>query len=132
MNALIQKFSPEWALRLGLGAMYLYSGYDLFSHPKRWYWAIESLPEVIQTIVVRPFGIDTFLKLQGLGEIALALIFLGWFFPKWLVRLAAVLSTLEMAAILVLTGIDSITFRDLGLVGASSALSILMFQKNKK
>jgi hypothetical protein len=132
MNNFMQKLSSEWAVRLGLGLMYLYSGYDLFMNPKGWYWAVRPVPQAIQDILVNPIGIDNFLKIQGLGEIALAVAMLAWFFPRWVLKIAAVLSVIEMAAILLMTGIDAVTFRDIGLLGASNALLIMAYQKNEQ
>jgi hypothetical protein len=132
MNQFFQKLSAEWSLRIGLGAMYLYSGYDIFTNPRDWYGALGALPQFLQEMLVRPLGMDNFLKVQGLGEIALGVLFLGWFFPRWTLKLAAAISVLEMAAILVMIGIDSITFRDIGLLGASLALLIIAYKKNAK
>lgn len=110
-----------WSLRLGLGIMFLYSGFDIIMHPTAWYWAVRGLPLFIQNSI-NAIGIDMYLKLQGTSELLLAFIFLGWFLPRFLVRIAALVATLEMTSILVLVGVDSITFRDFGLVGAGAAL----------
>ncbi len=110
-----------WSLRLGLGVMFLYSGIDIILHPTAWYWAVRGLPLFIQNII-NTVGIDTYLKLQGASELILAIAFLAWFLPRWITRIAALAATVEMAAILLLVGVDFITFRDFGLVGAGAAL----------
>lgn len=168
---LVDKINPLWPLRLGLGLMYIYSGYDLFYHPKSWLWAVPSwFAEIISSII----SIENFIRFQGIIEFLVALLLLApslkfrlshsippsisikngiktisdnysaaratqnlskfsaglaWFSGIWGVRAAAIFSTLEMAAILLFTGIDPITFRDIGLLGASSTLLILSFRE---
>ncbi|GEM_PF-716987 len=122
----MQRIQPLWLLRLSFGLMYIYSGYDLFYHPKSWLWAVPSwFAEIISPII----SIEAFIRLQGVIEFLVALLLLAWFLGKWGVRIAVIFSTLEMAAILLFTGIDPITFRDIGLLGASFALLILLFRE---
>ena len=117
-----------WSLRLGLGIMFLYSGFDIIMHPTAWYWAVRGLPLFIQNSITA-IGIDTYLKLQGASELVLAAAFLAWFLPRWITKIAALVAVMEMAAILFLVGVDSITFRDFGLVGAGAALFFLLSQR---
>jgi len=121
----LQKISPEWALRLGLGLTYLYSGYDIATHPTAWSWAIRGLPQVVQNLIGQ-IGVETFLRVQGVVEILFALVLLAWFLPKKLVRAVALLIGLEMLLILLFVGIDAVTFRDIGLLGGALALFVLM------
>ena len=114
-------FQPETFLRLGLGAMYLYSGIDIARHPASWYWAIRLLPEWLQ-VVPNSIGLDRFLIGQGIAEIVIAVIFLVPFVSRRLVKLATLFAAIEMAAIILFVGIDDVTFRDLGLLGAALAL----------
>lgn len=116
----LQRISAEWPLRLGLGAMYLYSGYDLIVNPRHWYGFV---PQWFSRGVTQIAPIDTYLTIQGVGELLVAFLFLVWFLPRWGVKLAAVLSMFEMALILIFVGVDPITFRDVGLLGA--AVSVL-------
>lgn len=125
----LQKISAEWPLRLGLGAMYLYSGIDLIRHPTAWHWAVRPLPMAIQNIITTQIGIDQYLVLQGIGELVLAFFLVAWFLPRVFPFIAAVLAVIEMVAIIALVGVDGVTFRDIGLLGAAAALS-LMKQKN--
>lgn len=122
--ALLQKLSPEWVLRIGLGGMYLWSGFDIIRHPKSWYWALRPLPQFIQD-VIGSIGIDTFLVIQGAGELLLALLLLLPFLPRRLLRWVAFLNALEMALILILVGVDAVTFRDIGVLGGAIALWLL-------
>lgn len=120
----------EVALRLSLGAMYLYSGIDLIRHPGSWLWAI---PLWLREIITSVVNLNLYIQIQGGVEIVFALIFLGWFFRKSLVRVAAFLATLEFAAILVLAFFPwsetnfLTTFRDIGLLGAGVALFFLSY-----
>lgn len=114
----------EWSLRLGLAAMFGYSGIDILLHPTAWYWAVRGLPLFVQNII-NTIGIDTYLMLQGASEVFFALVFLVWVWPR-LTRAVALLAAVEMAAILLMVGVDSITFRDFGPLGAAVALFFLL------
>lgn len=124
--SLANKIDPMWPLRLGIGLMYIYSGYDLFYHPKSWTWAV---PQWFSQLVTPIISIENFLRFQGVVEFIMALLLLAWFSGKWSVRIVALFSTLEMAAILLFTGIDPITFRDIGLLGGALALLVLSFRE---
>ncbi len=114
---------PIWLLRLGLGAMYAYSGSDLIWTPSHWQifvpkWLAEMLGSV-------GMSVETFLRLQGVVELAMVFVFLAWFLPRSVVFWAATVSAVELAAILVFFGVDLVTFRDVGVVAASAALAAL-------
>lgn len=130
MGDFLQKLKPEWPLRIGLGLMYVYSGYDIFVHPTAWYWALRPLPQFLHVLINNQIGINAYLRVQGVGEIILALLFLAWFLPRGVVRFASALAALEMALILWFVGIDAVTFRDIGLLGATVALFVISFQRN--
>lgn len=130
MDKVLSKFSPEWALRVGLGIMYLYSGIDILRHPTAWFWAVRPvlkwLPSGMQTTLGQPEFMKNFLMSQGVLEIIFALVLLAWFLPKKFAMWVACLTTLEMAAILFLIPIDAVTFRDFGLLGGGLALFLLL------
>lgn len=126
MTNIFKKLNPEWPLRVGLGLMYLYSSYDIFYHPQVWKGYI---PSWFFHLITPVMSIDFYLKIQAVGEFAIAVFFFAWFLGKWGVRVAAFLSSVEMAAILLMVGIDNIVFRDLGLLGASVALFIISFNE---
>ena len=126
----LEKIKPVWVLRISLGLSYLYSGYDLFAHPTGWYWALRPLPEFAQEIINEVIGKDLFLKTQGVGEMLMALLFLAWFLPKIGVRIAAFLSALQMALILIFIGLTLETFRDIPILGASLAVFLMSFKKH--
>ncbi len=135
MSKFINKISPEWALRMGLGVMYVYSGIDILRHPTAWYWAVRPLfrflPVAVQPSFTRTSFVGNFLRVQGFAELLFAFILLAWFlnkkFPKWVAGFTA----LEMAAILLLIPIDAVTFRDFGLLGAGLALFLLLRREFK-
>lgn len=127
MMKFLEKISPELPLRLGLGFMYLYSSYDIFFNTPLWKTYI---PPWLFHIITPLMSLDLFLKLQAGGEFLIAAILLAWFAkPQW-IGVVALFSAAEMAFILVFVGIDRITFRDIGLLGAALGLTIISFQKN--
>jgi len=134
MNKFLSKITPEWSLRIGLGAMYVYSGIDIIRHPTAWFWAVRPLfkwlPLAMQPVLSKPEVMTKYLVFQGIGELVLAFLFLAWFLPKYLVKWAALVSVLEFAGILVLIPIDAITFRDIGLLGAFMALWLMLVRGN--
>jgi hypothetical protein len=121
----VKNTPPESPLRLGLGLMYVFSAYDIFAHPTAWYWALRPLPQFLQIIINNKIGIDNYLRAQATGELLLALLFLAWFLPRWTLQFASAIAALEMFLILWLVGIDAITFRDIGLLGAAFALFLI-------
>lgn len=122
----LQKISPEWPLRLGLGMMYLYSGYDMFTHPSAWFWA---LPKWFSQVVTSIASLEMYLRVQGVGEFILGILFLAWFLDRRVLRVASALAVIEFAGILIFTGLGPITFRDIGLLGAALALLIIYSKK---
>jgi len=119
------RIRTEWPLRLGCGCVNLYAGFFLLTDPARYYKYVPSwLSHVANAIV----SVDMYLRLQGVGEIIIALCLLGWFFPRWCVRVASTLLTVEITLILIFLGIDAVTFRNMGLVGAALALMLSSYQ----
>lgn len=124
MTNVFQKMNPVWPLRLGLGLMYLYSGYDLIAYPFHWYGFV---PRWFSAAVTPLLSLENYLRFQGAGEMALGFLLLAWFLPPWISRIAAAAAAAEMAAILLFVGLDPITFRDIGLLGGALALCLLSF-----
>jgi hypothetical protein len=127
----LDRISAEWPLRIGTGLMYLYSGFDIALHPRSWLWA---LPQGLKQMLDATIGTVNYLKLQGGSEVVFALILLIPFVPKRIVKWVALISALEMAGILLFEvlpypwGLNNFsqTFRDLGLLGGSLTLFLLM------
>lgn len=122
---IFQRIHPEWVLRLGFGLMYLYSGYNLFYHPGDWVWA---LPSWFLRILPHAISPEVYLRMQGIGEVIIALLLFAWFSRIWSVRIASLLATVEMLSILLFTGIDLVTFRDIGLLSGATALLIISWR----
>lgn len=130
MNKFLSKITPEWSLRVGLGVMYLYSGIDILRHPTAWFWAVRPIfkwfPTGMQIILTQPVFMKKFLMSQGALEVIFAIILLAWFLPKKYAKWVAVLTTLEMAGILLLIPVDAVIFRDFGLLGGGLALFLIL------
>ena len=122
---MLQKIKPEWPLRLGLGLMYLYSGIDLIMNPKGWTWA---LPYWYKQMVLAVMPVESYLRFQGAVELLMAFLLLSFFFPKKVVMAVVAISGLEFLFILLFAPQFSITFRDIGLLGAALALLIIYFK----
>ena len=69
--------------------------------------------------------LESYLRLQGGVELLMALTFLIWLVPRKLVLAAAALASLEFLFILFFAPQFSITFRDIGLLGAAVALFLI-------
>lgn len=119
---LIRKLNPEWFLRLGFGLMFLYSGYSLYYYSASWLWAI---PMWLKQIIMTFSSLEFYLKLQGIAEFVMGLLFLAWFSGRRGLQIASGLAFIEMAAITTMVGVDLITFRDIGLLGGAAALFIM-------
>lgn len=123
----LQKINPEWPLRLGLGFMYLYSGYHLFRYPASWYWAA---PKWFSQIITSVVSFEMYIRLQGVGEFIIGGLFLSWFLGRRWLQIISALAVIEFFSIITFTGIGPITFRDIGLLGAAIALFITTFSRS--
>jgi hypothetical protein len=119
------RICPEWPLRLGCGGVNLYAGFFLLTDPARFYTYVPSWLSHVANAVA---SIDAYLRLQGLGEVIIAIGMLGWFFPRWCVRVASTLLTVEMLLILLFVGVDTVMFRNIGILGAALSLLISSYQ----
>ena len=121
----IKAISPQWPLRIGLGLVYCFSGYSILTNTLAW---MGFVPTWFSSML-SPLSLNTFLQAQGGGELLMGLLLLVWFTPRWLVRAVAVAGMIEMIGILVFVGIDMVTFRDMGLLGAMASLYLLSLKK---
>ncbi len=98
-------------LSWGLGIVFLWIGLDMFRHPGTW---IGFLPQDI------PGGIDrqSALQLNALFDTAVGVFLI----LNWWQKLIAGLAMLHLISILVYNGIDALLIRDVGLLGAATAL----------
>ena len=120
------KIGTEWPIRVGCGFVNLYSGFFLVTDPQRYYKYVPGWLSSFANVIV---SLDAYLRLQGIGEMMIAMCLLGWFFPRWCVRIAAILLTAEMTLILLFVGVDAVTFRNMGLVGAALALLSISYEE---
>ena len=82
----MRKISQEWPLRIGCAFVNLYAGFFLVTDPARYYKYVPGwLTAAMQSVA----SVDAYLAAQGLGEIAISVVLLGWFFPRRIVRIAA-------------------------------------------
>ncbi|HXF44321.1 MAG TPA: DoxX family membrane protein [Candidatus Paceibacterota bacterium] len=106
--------NPILILRLGLGLTFVYAGASSLSNPSSW---IGYVPE--WTGFIAPAG--TLLALHGVFELLIGLaLAAGFYLPA-----ASLVAFLDIGLILVLYGVDDVTFRDFGLLMSSLALFIL-------
>ena len=119
------RIDPAWPLRLGCGCVNLYAGFFLLTDPARFYTYV---PVWLSRGASAVASVDAYLRLQGIGELMIAIGLLGWFFPRWCVRLASMLLTIEMTLILLFVGVDAVLFRNIGLLGAALSLVISSYQ----
>jgi len=119
------RIRSELPLRLGCGCVNLYAGFFLLTDPARFY---SYVPVWLSHIANAVASVDAYLRLQGIGEVMIAIGLLGWFFPRWCVRLASTLLAVEMMLILLFVGVDAVVFRNRGLLGAARSLLIIAYQ----
>lgn len=111
-------------LRLGLAFVFLWFGIDKFVNPE--YWINAWVPLWFQGIL-KYLNIENlnFIYLDGIFEIILGLGFLFNIF----VKLFAFAAVLFLLAVLFSFGLNEVTVRDIGLIGA--ALALLFWQDRK-
>jgi len=112
-------------LRLGLAFVFLWFGVDKFIHPD--YWINAWLPLWLQGILTR-FGIGNlnFIYANGIFEVVIGL---GFVFNIF-VKLLALLTVLFLLFVLISFGLNEVTIRDVGLIGA--ALALLFWNGRKR
>src|SRR3989344_3151506 len=110
-------------LRLGLAVTFIWIGVMILRDPAGWAgflnpWAFELAERVL------PFSIGNALKATAILDIALGGLLLFNIFT----RVAAFLAAADIAVILITSGIDGVTVRDIGLLGA--ALALIFFARS--
>jgi|SRR3989344_2441675 len=121
---------PEVFVRLGLGLTFLYSGYDIYKNPENWMWYLERLPSWMLDPITAYITLEKFLFINGVSEVVFGMIFILWFTPRWAVKLVSLFVALKLAIILWLIGIDTVTFRDIGLLGATLAVFASTYRRH--
>jgi len=105
-------------LRIGLGATFIWIGVYIYQAPEAWGnylmpWARNILPIPIKELMLGTAILDI-----GLGVLFL----IGKF-----TRIAGLVAAIHLTVVLITSGINAITVRDIGLLGAA-----LFFFLNKK
>lgn len=98
-------------LRLGLGAVFLWIGVDIWRHPEAWLGYVPSDPAL-------GMPRETVLSTVSVFDAALGILLVMNVWPK-LVGLAA---AAHLAGVVASNGIDAVLIRDVGLLGAALAI----------
>lgn len=104
-------YKAKFLLRAGLAFTFAYAGLASLMDPDAW---IGYVPDFVENFLSR----ETFLLLHGVFELLLALAILIKFKPRYTFALAS----LDILGILFFSGIDAVTFRDVGLFFTAFAL----------
>jgi len=102
-------------LRFGLGITFIWIGIYIVRNPEAWSAYIR--PWMLALLPASP---ERTMFANGLLDIAIGGLLLFNIFP-WLI---AALASIHLAIILIVSGINEITVRDIGLLGATLALGI--------
>lgn len=105
-------------LRIGLGITFLWIGILILKDPVSW-GAMVSLK--IQSLF--PVPIKTIMVNTAILDIIIGIFLIISFIP-FLTWLAATIGTLHLILVLIASGIDAVTVRDIGLIGGTIAMSI--------
>jgi uncharacterized membrane protein YphA (DoxX/SURF4 family) len=116
----LEKFSYI-ALRLGLGITYIWIGVLMTMNPSVWGGFF---PEIIRDL---SYSKQVVIAAGFLDFLIGLLLIINRFTP-----VAALASTIHMSGILIVYGLDSITVRDIGLLGASISVFLTSISKKFK
>lgn len=111
-------------LRIGLAITFLWIGFLIFMEPEVWGgflqpWVVELLPVSVKVAMTGTALLDVLIG------VLLLLNFYTW--------LAAGVGALHLVIVLITSGFNSVTVRDIGLLAASAALALEAWnEKNKK
>ena len=102
-------------LRIGLAVTFLWIGFLIFMEPEVWGgflqpWVVELLPVPVKIAMLGTAMLDV-----AVGALLLLNLF------TWL---AAGIGVLHLVIVLITSGFNSVTIRDIGLLAASAALSL--------
>lgn len=114
----VKKINPALVLRVGIGGTLVYAGTSILVNTQNW---IGFVPRWLTDF--SGISVETLLIIHGVFELILGLFLIFGFFLK----ISSLLSFFDFFSIIVLAGIDLVTFRDFGLLMAALALFILCF-----
>ena|SRR3989338_3757146 len=102
-------------LRLSLAITFLWIGYLIFRDPAFWGGFLPTW-----AVALVPFSLPTLMMMVAAFDALIGFFLLINRFTRFIALIAAV----HLAAILIVSGVDEITVRDIGLLGASLALAL--------
>lgn len=108
-------------LKIGLAVTFLWIGVMILQNPEAWGgylkpWALELLPVPLNEAMIG----------TGIADIVIAILLL----TKRLAWLAALAATIHLIIVLVTSGINEGTVRDIGLIAAAAAIFFETLPKN--
>lgn len=107
----LPQLSIERVLGIGLGFTFLYAGIASLVDPISWVGYLPSW-----TAAILPA--ETLILIHGVFQTALGVALA----TNWMLRTAALIAALDLSAIILFYGIDTVTFRDVGLLIMAAAL----------
>ena len=109
----------QLALRLSLAAVFLWFGVGKFMQPQYWVdaWMPQSVQHAVTAIGMSPAN---FMVLNGILEVLIAISLVAGFFQRWFAGIGVVFLVIVIA----FSGINEVTVRDVGLIGALVALAL--------
>ncbi|HAV11511.1 MAG TPA: hypothetical protein DCX32_03125 [Candidatus Moranbacteria bacterium] len=107
--------TPKYILKFGIGITFFVTGFLILLNPEGWAlmikpWALELLPVPAVSVMVTTAYFDMLLGI--------------WLMIEWKSWISYALASLHLAMVLAVSGIDEVTYRDIGLLAATLALLI--------
>ncbi|MEK7519589.1 MAG: hypothetical protein AAB565_02310 [Patescibacteria group bacterium] len=113
---------PFHILRIGIGLTFVWIGFLILKNPESWAGLIQSW--VISLLSISPLNL-----IWGVGVFDIAI---GSFLLlNYQVKIASFLAALHLFLILLVSGINTITVRNIGLLAGSLALLLSNFSQKK-
>lgn len=112
------KYGPL-LLRVGLAFVFIFAGVAALSNPSNW---IGYIPAWVSNTL--PFPAEIFLKIHASADILIGVLLLLGLWIRWV----ALAGALFLLSIVIFYGVDEVTFRDIGLIGA---LLSIVFMKDE-
>lgn len=112
------KIKPSIFLILGLGFVFFWFGLDKLIHPENW---IGYISPFLSSLIF--FNLNSFIYLLGFIELVLGILL--W--TKWKLKFISLLISMHLLLIIIFTGFNEITVRDIGLL--TMALSLFIQEK---
>ncbi len=114
------QLNAPFLIAFGLGLTFIYAGVDALANPVNW---IGYVPQWSTFIMPREYLLAT----HAIIELFLGVMLMARLYP----HITSLIVACDLAIILLVSGVDTVTFRDFGLLMATIALFTLT-QKNKR